>query len=472
MQIKTLQSFAMQDATGKLTIYAFGEIVNLDDEIAQQLIDDGLAVKYDGGGGGEGGTTDYEALYNQPTISIGNQKAVLIKNVDLKARLGVLTASDKDELNNTINTKEITLQADIDTKGRYVELSYDKTTEKLYAYLKDKSNATISNSSVDLILEGLVVGGSYNSTNKTISLSLKDVSDPIVIPVGDLVDGLLSESKEKNKVYGTDDNGNQKLYNKDDFGKVDDVQLAGISIVNNKIANITPSTTLSSLSTDDEIPSAKASYKLFDDCIVGRETQLWSGSMGQGTATLSQGMSNFTYLKILIHRESWWTYWTIKTSDLRKQLILPLAWGGTGDGYAFITNFTNTSISFSVGGTTKIEKIIGIQTGAISQIGDIKTELYIGTSVKNSITLSDSVNNYDEILFISKDNYNWHRFDTIPVSVWLNLTSKQLLFEIINDRYTGVNSVSSDGKTLAITTNGGAYMHKVIGIKKYRFITN
>jgi len=39
-------------------------------------------------------------------------------------------------------------------------------------------------------------------------------------------------------VYGTDTDGNQTMYNIDSFGKVDDVKVAGTSVVTNKIANL------------------------------------------------------------------------------------------------------------------------------------------------------------------------------------------------------------------------------------------
>jgi hypothetical protein len=113
---------------------------------------------------------------------------------------------------------KVLLQQDIDSKGRQIELTYNSTTERLNVYLKDKDSTTISSSYVDLILEGLVVAGSYDATNKNIELELKDVADPLIIPLGDLVDGLLETTDEANKIYGTDENGEQKLYSTDDLG--------------------------------------------------------------------------------------------------------------------------------------------------------------------------------------------------------------------------------------------------------------
>lgn len=55
-------------------------------------------------------------------------------------------------------------------------------------------------------------------------------------------DALLSSKVDKvttaSKVYGTDTTGAQTTYNVDSFGKVDDVQVNGTSIVANKVANI------------------------------------------------------------------------------------------------------------------------------------------------------------------------------------------------------------------------------------------
>ena len=42
-----------------------------------------------------------------------------------------------------------------------------------------------------------------------------------------------------NRVYGTDGNGAQTTYDKNSFGKVDDVKVNGTSVVTDKVANIT-----------------------------------------------------------------------------------------------------------------------------------------------------------------------------------------------------------------------------------------
>ena len=63
-----------------------------------------------------------------------------------------------------------------------------------------------------------------------------NVADSILQDIANKVDKTL----DPNKIYGTDENGDQTTYDKDDFGKVDDVRLNGTSVVVNKIADIRP----------------------------------------------------------------------------------------------------------------------------------------------------------------------------------------------------------------------------------------
>lgn len=56
--------------------------------------------------------------------------------------------------------------------------------------------------------------------------------------LGNALNGKVDETTSANKVYGTDNNGDQTTYNTTDFGAVDDVQVDGVSVVTSKIANI------------------------------------------------------------------------------------------------------------------------------------------------------------------------------------------------------------------------------------------
>lgn len=62
--------------------------------------------------------------------------------------------------------------------------------------------------------------------------------------------GKLDKVDTPDQVYGTDENGDQTTYNVDSFGKVDDVQVNGVSVVTNKIAEVTVPTKVSELDND------------------------------------------------------------------------------------------------------------------------------------------------------------------------------------------------------------------------------
>lgn len=65
-----------------------------------------------------------------------------------------------------------------------------------------------------------------------------DLQKPVSIAVQEELDKRVDKTDLYNKIYGTDANGIQTLYDKDSFGQVDDVQVSGVSVVQNKIANL------------------------------------------------------------------------------------------------------------------------------------------------------------------------------------------------------------------------------------------
>lgn len=67
-------------------------------------------------------------------------------------------------------------------------------------------------------------------TNKTLEQNVQDIINSLNTKV--------EQTSEINKVYGTNETGNQTTFNKDDLNKVDDVQVDGVSILNDKVANI------------------------------------------------------------------------------------------------------------------------------------------------------------------------------------------------------------------------------------------
>ena len=94
------------------------------------------------------------------------------------------------------------------------DLSYDKTA----------TADTIAQRGTDGVLKvGTPVDNSDAATKKYVDDGLSTKVDKV---------------NTANKVYGTDAQGNQTTYDADSFGQVDDVKVDGVSVVENKIANI------------------------------------------------------------------------------------------------------------------------------------------------------------------------------------------------------------------------------------------
>ena len=83
--------------------------------------------------------------------------------------------------------------------GNSITMSIDSSTYVLTVSLKNSAGTVLNTQTVDLPLETMVVGGSYDSTNKKIILTLKN-GQTIEFSVADLVSGLQSEITSSNKL--------------------------------------------------------------------------------------------------------------------------------------------------------------------------------------------------------------------------------------------------------------------------------
>lgn len=93
--------------------------------------------------------------------------------------------------------------------GASLEMTIDPDTYVITTVLKDQNGNVLGQAqSIDLPLESVVVSGNYDAATKTIILTLEGGST-ISIPVGDLVNGLESES---NKVISIDSNSTNVEY--------------------------------------------------------------------------------------------------------------------------------------------------------------------------------------------------------------------------------------------------------------------
>lgn len=83
--------------------------------------------------------------------------------------------------------------------GSLIDLEINSSTYVVTLSLKDIDGNVISTDSIDLPLESVVVGGSYDSTNQKIVLTLQN-GNTVDIPVGALVSGLQAEITSSNKL--------------------------------------------------------------------------------------------------------------------------------------------------------------------------------------------------------------------------------------------------------------------------------
>lgn len=111
------------------------------------------------------------------------------KTSDLTNDSGFITNTVNNLTNYTIKT----------STGSLIDLEMNSSTYVITLSLKDIDGNVISTDTVDLPLESVVVGGSYDSVNEKIVLTLEN-GNTVDIPVGDLVAGLQTEITSNNKL--------------------------------------------------------------------------------------------------------------------------------------------------------------------------------------------------------------------------------------------------------------------------------
>ena len=144
----------------------------------------------------------YNDLSNKPTIPTVNDATLTITRNNTS--VGTFTANQST--NETIDIAVPVTAADVSalpssTKyGASISVRIDPIEYKVTTTLKDQDGNRLGAAQViDLPLETMVVGGSYDSTNKKIVLTLKN-GNTIDIPVADLISGLQTEITSTNKL--------------------------------------------------------------------------------------------------------------------------------------------------------------------------------------------------------------------------------------------------------------------------------
>lgn len=200
--------------------FTTAEKTKLDDIAEIKSIGTGLNLDDNGEltatGGGSGGTTNYNDLSNKPQIN-GNT----LSGDKTSAQLGLASASDIPTVpitaiqkngtgitpvSGTVNITVPTTAADVSalpdtTKyAAALSLTINSSTYVMTGQLKDQNGDNLGTAqTIDLPLESVVVGGSYNSQTKKVVLTLQN-GNTIEFSVADLVSGLQTELSASNKL--------------------------------------------------------------------------------------------------------------------------------------------------------------------------------------------------------------------------------------------------------------------------------
>lgn len=158
-------------------------------------------------------TDQYETLLGQILAAISDKN----EQIDTNAENIEQNAENISELQTSVSAIDSTLsetREDVNENTGNIAVIFrelGRSVNQVYAYvnpsnyvlsieLLDNDANIISTTSVDLPLESMVVNGAYDDTNQKIVLTLQN-GNTIDIPVGDLVDGLIS-STEKGQPNG------------------------------------------------------------------------------------------------------------------------------------------------------------------------------------------------------------------------------------------------------------------------------
>lgn len=138
-------------------------------------------------------------IKNKPVIGDG-VLTVQRNGVDTGSFSANQTTDVVININVPVSASEVSALPDTTRYAADVSVSIDPSTFVMSMQLKDQLGSNIgSGSSVDLPLESVVVGGSYDSGTQMVVLTLQN-GDTVEFSVADLVYGLQSEITENNKL--------------------------------------------------------------------------------------------------------------------------------------------------------------------------------------------------------------------------------------------------------------------------------
>lgn len=147
-------------------------------------------------------STADDYIKNKPTISTVNDATLTIQKNGTAVGTFSANASTGATINITVpvDAEDVDALPDTTRYGASLSLSIDSTTYVVTASLKDQDGNTLGTvQTIDLPLETVVVGGSYDDTTKKVILTLKN-GTTVDFSVADLVAGLQTEITSANKL--------------------------------------------------------------------------------------------------------------------------------------------------------------------------------------------------------------------------------------------------------------------------------
>lgn len=147
-------------------------------------------------------TTAADYIKNKPTLPAVNDTTLTIQKNGTAVGTFSANAATAATINITVpvDAEDVDALPDNTKYGASLALSIDSSTYVVTAVLKDQDGNTLGVAqTIDLPLETVVVGGSYDDTTKKVILTLKN-GNTIDFSVADLVAGLQTEITSANKL--------------------------------------------------------------------------------------------------------------------------------------------------------------------------------------------------------------------------------------------------------------------------------
>lgn len=147
-------------------------------------------------------TTADDYIKNKPTIPTVNDAALTIQKNGTAVGTFSANAATAATINITVpvDAEDVDALPDTTKYGASLSLSIDSTTYVVTASLKDQDGNTLGAvQTIDLPLETVVVGGSYDNATKKVILTLRN-GTTVDFSVADLVAGLQTEITSTNKL--------------------------------------------------------------------------------------------------------------------------------------------------------------------------------------------------------------------------------------------------------------------------------